>query len=305
MDTVFIPGEAKRKPTPIRAWRSLLALVATLGCAGCDIVNRGFLNPQGPVAMAEKHLFLEVCFVMLFVIGPVLLLVPVFAWHYRLANTKNAYRPSSNITWPLELLIWIPPALIVMGLSVLLWHRARQLDPYLPLGSKAPALEVQAVALNWKWLFIYPGSNVATINQLAIPVGGTVHISLTSGTVMQSLLIPQLAGQIYAMAGMVTQLNLEADVPGRFTGQNTQYNGEGFAQDRFAVLAMPAQDYDQWLARLRSGHQPLDANAFQILFKNSVQTQPVFFSSVEPALFQRILAHSAPSSAMADGGGHP
>lgn len=294
-----------RKRIAIRAWRSMLALVPMLWCAGCDILNRGVLNPQGPVAMAENHLFLVVCFVMLFVIGPVLLLVPLFAWHYRLANTKNAYRPSWNISWPLELLIWIPPALIVVGLSVLLWHRARELDPYLPLASKAPALEVQAVALNWKWLFIYPGSNVATINQLAIPVGRTVHISLTSGTVMQSLFIPQLAGQIYAMAGMVTQLNLEADVPGRFTGQNTQYNGEGFAQDRFTVIAMPARDYDQWVTAMKSGYQPLDANAFEMLFDNSVQQQPVFFSSVEPALFQRILARSAPSSAMADGGGHP
>ncbi len=142
--------------------------------------------------------------------GPVLLLVPIIAWHYRLSNKQSAFKPKWDFSWPLEGLIWIPPAGIVIGLGFLLWHYTHTLDPYRRLPATEPPLEVQAVALDWKWLFIYPDAHIATLNRLAIPVGRPVHISLTSGTVMQSLLVPQLAGQIYAMAGMTSQLNLEA-----------------------------------------------------------------------------------------------
>ena len=255
--------------------------------------------------MGERHLFLVVSFVMLFVIGPVLLLVPLFAWHYRRSNTKRAFRPAWNLSWPLEFFIWVPPTLIVAGLSLLLWYRARQFDPYAAIPSSLPPLEVQAVALNWKWLFIYPDANVATINELVIPAGRPVHISLTSATVMQSMFIPQLAGQIYAMSGMTTQLNFAADAPGRFLGQNAQYNGEGFSHDQFIVLAMTIDRYNQWLAQLKRAPQAFDSSAFAKLFKDSIELTPVFFSSVEPGLFQKILARSTPAHQMVHDSGRP
>ena len=199
----------------------LCAVATALPLAGCSQFHHGVLAAAGPVAEHERHLFLMVCFVMLFVIGPVLLLTPIFAWHYRLANTKSAYRPQWSFSWSLEGLIWIPPAMIVVVLAVFLWRDTHALDPYKPLRADLPATEVQAVALDWKWLFIYPGQQVATVNELVFPADRPVHLTLTSGTVMQSLLFPQLAGQIYAMAGMTTQLNMAVNTPGTYKGENT------------------------------------------------------------------------------------
>ena len=157
---------------------------------------------------------------MLFVIGPVLLLTPLFAWHYRLSNTQSAYRPQWGFNWPLEGLIWIPPSLIVVLLAVFLWRDTHRLDPYKPLPGQP--IEMQAVALDWKWLFIYPGQGVATVNRLVIPAGRPVHLSLTSATVMQSLLMPRLAGQIAAMAGMRTQLNFAGRLRPALSGARTR-----------------------------------------------------------------------------------
>ena len=153
-------------------------------------------------------------------------------------------------------------------------------------------MEIQAVALDWKWLFIYPDSHVAAVNQMAIPVGRPVHISLTSGTVMQSMLVPRLAGQIYAMAGMTTQLNLAASKPGVFRGENTQFNGSGFQNEKFDVVALSPADFGGWLSRVRASAHPLDAKALAQLFQQSSPPQPIFFSSTPPGLFKHILAQS-------------
>jgi len=107
--------------TTVRRLR-LLAVSAALPLAGCSPFHHGFFAAAGPVADHERHLFVIVSIVMLFVIGPVLLLTPIFAWHYRLANTKSAYRPQWSFNWTLEGLIWIPPSVIVIVLAVFLWR---------------------------------------------------------------------------------------------------------------------------------------------------------------------------------------
>ncbi len=151
---------------------------------------------------------------------------------------------------------------------------------------------MQAIALDWKWVFIYPGQGVASVDRLTIPVGRPVRIRLTSGTVMQSLMIPQLAGQVYAMAGMTTQLHIMASRPGTFRGANTQYNGDGFAHQRFDVVALPAGAYDRWLTQARAADRPLDAATWRRLSARSVIAQPVVFSSVTPQLFDRVVAQA-------------
>ncbi|USI72784.1 cytochrome ubiquinol oxidase subunit II [Sphingomonas morindae] len=267
-----------------------LALAPLLG--GCAALRLGVVNHAGPVAAEQWHLYLIVAAVLVFVAGPVLILVPLFAWHYRLSNRPNAYRPDWGFSWPLEILIWVPPLGIVIGLGFLLWFSTHRLDPYRPLPSTQPPLEVQAVALDWKWLFIYPDQRIATVNQLAIPVGRPVHLSLTSGTVMQSLLIPQLAGQIYAMAGMRTQLNLAASRAGVFRGENTQFNGEGFQDERFDVLALSPEGYARWIAHARAVGRPLDEDALRRLRQRAVEPRPRAFSAVPPDLFRRMMIAS-------------
>jgi cytochrome o ubiquinol oxidase subunit 2 len=269
--------------------RRLLVSAAALPLTGCSPFHHGFLAAAGPVAEHERHLFLIVCIVMLFVIGPVILLTPLFAWHYRLANTKSAYRPRWSFSWTLEGLIWIPPSLIVVGLAFLLWRDTHALDPYKPIPSDLPSTEVQAIALDWKWLFIYPDQHIATVNELVFPADRPVHLKLTSGTVMQSLMLPRLAGQIYAMAGMTTQLNIAADRPGTYEGENTQFNGEGFQRQHFQVLALSSANYDQWLMRAKAQSATLDMKDYDRLAGRFTVDHPEIYGSVAPDLFQSVL----------------
>lgn len=278
-------------------WR-LPVIAAPLSLlSGCGALSHGFLAAGGPVAGAERHLFLVVCAVLLFVALPVLLLVPLFAWHYRLSNTDHAYRPKWEFSWYVEGLIWIPPAGIVVGLAVLLWQWTQIDDPYRKLPGGSP-VEVQAIALDWKWVFVHPDDGVAEVNRLTIPVGRPVHIRLTSGTVMQSLLIPRLAGQIYAMAGMTTEHNIAAHSPGRFGGENTQYNGAGFQHQKFDVVALASADYERWLMKADAGRLMLDEAMWRRLSARSTITAPITFSAVSPHLFDRVVAS-------AGGAAHP
>ena len=262
---------------------------------GCGALSHGFLNPAGPVAAGERHLFIVVCCVLVFVVAPVLLLTPAIAWHYRLSNKEDAYRPKWAFNWPLEGFIWLPPIGIVVALAAILWTDTHKFDPYTPLKGAAP-VRVQAVALDWKWLFIYPDEHIATVNQLDVPAGRPIHLDLTSGTVMQSLLLPQLAGQIYAMAGMSTQLNFAADRPGVYAGEDTQYNGHGFQNDKFEVVARPLADYARWVEQVRASGQPLDAAAYQRVAARSVQPTPLFFTTPPPGLYGHIVSRSGGAS---------
>jgi len=216
------------------------------------------------------------------------LLTPIIAWHYRLANTKSAFRPQWGFSWILEGLIWVPPTIIVIVLAVFLVGNTVRLDPYRPVLLSLPPLHVQVVALDWKWLFIYPDQNVASVNQLILPVGRPVHFSLTSGTVMQSLLMPRLAGQIYTMSGMTTQLNLAISEPGTYWGENTQFNGDGFQDQKFQILGVSSADFDRWVSSTRQTPAVLDDKAYQNLSRQSVLPHPIAFGSVEAGIFARI-----------------
>ncbi|WP_010683337.1 COX aromatic rich motif-containing protein [Methylobacterium mesophilicum] len=287
-------GPARRLKELVRQFIGPVALIALGSLGGCGVLDHGFMGAAGPVADKTRSLFLLACFILLFVVGPVLLLTPIIAWHYRLSNTKSAYRPKWGFNWSLEGLIWIPPAIIVIVLAVFLWRDTHALDPYKPLVSPNPPVKVQVVALDWKWLFIYPEEGIASVNELAFPSDRPIHLSLTSATVMQSFFVPQLGGQIYAMAGMTTQHNLAASEPGRFRGENTQFNGMGFQNQKFPVLAQSADDYTAWLARARAGGKTLDMNAFKALSARSTQAEPILFGSVTPGLFQSIVALDHP-----------
>ena len=269
------------------AFAPALALVFSL--SGCSALFRGFLAPVGPIATAERHELLVVSAILLFVIGPVFLLTPLFAWYYRSSNTKSVYRPQWGFSWILEGLIWIPPTMIVVVLSVLLWENSERLDPYRPLSSSMPPLQIQAVALDWKWLFIYPEQHIASVDQLILPVGRPVHFSLSSGTVMQSFLLPRLAGQIFAMAGMTTQLNIAVSTPGSYWGENAQYNGTGFQKQKFQVIGVSPEDFSRWVATLQKMPSRLDDKAYQNLSRQSILAHPITFGNVEPDLFEKIV----------------
>lgn len=293
-----------RRPAAVRPLRFRNFLIAScplLLCTGCASLSRGFLlSPAGPIAQAEHHEFLIVGMILLFVLAPVLLLVPLIAWHYRISNTHAAFRPQWGFSWFLEVLIWIPPTGIVVLLSVFLVRYTTRLDPYRALPANGiTALQVDVVALDWKWLFLYPAQHVATVNELILPAGQPVHFMLTSATVMQSLFMPRLAGQIYAMDGMTTQLNFEVSKPGDFLGENTQYNGDGFPQDKFSIHAVSPAAFSKWAAAAQSNPSTLNQAAYQTLSRRSVLATPLSFGHFEPDLFAGIIAQTIPPGYLA------
>ena len=267
---------------------------ATLGTAlltgSCGLANAPVLDPKGPVALAERDLLFTAVAFMLIVIVPVFALTFWFAWRYRASNKTARYDPDWSYSARIDAVVWLVPALIVTTLGVLLWIDTHKLDPYKRLPSAGPVLEVEVIAQDWKWLFIYPEQGIATVNQLALPSGTPLSLRLTSDTVMNSFYIPALSGQIYAMAGMVTRLNLLADSAGHFTGRNTQYSGAGFSDQHFEAIALSQVDFEGWVAEVKQSTEQLDAATYRALAAPSRKHPVTHYSTVEPDLFGKVVA---------------
>jgi cytochrome o ubiquinol oxidase subunit 2 len=268
--------------------------------SGCGLSDAPLLDPKGPIALAERDLLFTAVALMLIVIIPVFVLAFWFTWRYRASNGNARYDPDWSYSARIDAVIWLVPALIVMALGVLLWTNTHKLDPFKRLESEAPPLEVEVVAQDWKWLFIYPAQEIAVVNQLVFPSQTPLSLKITSDTVMNSFFIPALGGQIYAMAGMETRLNLLADAPGRFLGQNTQYSGSGFSDQHFEAIAASQEDFDAWVAKVKQSPGRLDAAAYRALAMPSSKHPVTYYSAVERDLFHRIIAGYSRNQAHAD-----
>jgi cytochrome o ubiquinol oxidase subunit 2 len=277
------PHRHPRRPH-LRGW---LTVCAALPLASCQ--QAGILDPQGPIAAAEKLLMINSTAIMLVVVVPVIVATLAFAWWYRASNARANHSPDESYEGRLEFVLWSIPALIVILLGGVIWISAHQLDPKAPIPANAPPLQVDVVALDWKWLFVYPEQGVAAVNQLVIPTGTPVHFRLTSATVMNSFFIPQLGSQIYTMGGMTTRLNLLADRAGEFPGISANYSGDGFSEMRFIAKAVTAGDFDAWLSQVRGAGSALDEAAYAELAKPSIAVPPTTYRSVAPNLFERII----------------
>ena len=268
----------------------MVALGAALLSSGCGLRHAPILDPKGPIALAERDLLFTAVVLMLVVIIPVFVMAFLFAWRYRSSNGKARYTPDWSYSARVDAVIWLVPALIVVSLGVLLWSNTHKLDPYKRIDSTVPPLEIEVVAQDWKWLFIYPGQEIAVVNQLVFPSQTPLSLKITSDTVMNSFFIPALGGQIYAMAGMQTRLHLLADAPGRFTGRNTQYSGAGFADQHFQAIAASPEDFDAWVAKVKQSPDKLDAAAYRALAAPRRAHPVTYYSAVEPNLFDTIIA---------------
>lgn len=290
------------RAAPGMSGRKILLMAGlALVLSGCGENGISFMFPFGTVAAHQREWFFWIVGLVAIVVLPTFVLVPGFAWRYRRTNKKAAYRPDWAFSWPIEFAIWGIPCLIVGALAFLIVSQETRFDPYAAIPSDQPPLQVQVVALNWKWLFIYPEQHIATVGQLVIPQGRTVSFRLTSDATMQSFFIPALGSQIYAMAGMVTQLHLRADKPGTLLGENTQFNGTGFSGDKFKVDVVPPGRFAEWVAGTGRGSTTLGADAYGSLAHDrsvtrggtdfhlppsGVQT----FSDVQPGLFESIVS---------------
>ena len=260
--------------------------------AGCS----GVLDPAGPVGRAELLIMLNAVVVMLAIVVPVILATLAVAWWFRASNTRAKYRPDWEYSGRIELVVWSIPLMVVLALGGVGWIGAHDLDPKKPIPSASKPLEVQVVSLDWKWLFIYPEQRVAAVNQLVIPAGVPVRFHITSATVMNSFFVPRLGSQIYAMAGMVTQLHLQADQPGVYDGLSAQYSGAGFSRMGFKVTAAPPAQFASWVAATQASGPTLDAAEYTDLANPSVGDPPSAYRQVDDGLFEEIVRRSAPGA---------
>jgi cytochrome o ubiquinol oxidase subunit II len=272
-----------------------LTLAATLLLCGCQWV---VLDPKGPVGLEERSIILIASMLMLLVVVPVIALILLFAWRYRASNEQADYRPNWSHSNRIEAVVWLIPCVIVSALGVIAWRSSHALDPYRPLASRVKPLRIDAVALDWKWLFIYPDQKVATVNQVAFPANVPVEFHITSATVMNAFFIPQLGSQIYAMARMETQLHLLADQPGTYQGLSSNYSGDGFSGMTFKAIALAPRDFDAWLAKVAASRQPLSAQAYERLARPSENNPVAYYSPVRPDLFAAIVAGKLGSGTM-------
>ena len=280
----------ERAPSSLRL-ASSLAMLALGGCAG------GVLDPKGPIGGAERTILLDALAIMLAIVIPTILATIGFAFWYRASNGKARYRPDWAFSGRIELIVWSIPLLVILFLGGLIWVGTHALDPYRPLPSRAKPIEVQVVALDWKWLFIYPDQGIASVNQLVVPAGVPVHFALTSASVMNSFFVPQLGSMIATMNGMVTQLTLQADKPGLFYGQSTQFSGDGFAGMHFVMKAVPAPAFAAWASATRQAGPALDIPAYRALARQSQDVAPYTYRAVQPALFHAIATQMLPPAA--------
>jgi cytochrome o ubiquinol oxidase subunit 2 len=250
--------------------------------------NIQVLNPKGSVAHDERNLIIFTVSLGLLVVLPVFVMTFTIAWKYREGNTKAKYRPDWDHNIFAETLWWGIPTAIIVVLSIVAWTTSHSLDPHKSLSNATP-MKIQVVALDWKWLFIYPQQGIATVNYVQIPVGQPVQFEITSNGPMNSFWIPQLGSQIYAMAGMSTHLNLVADSVGDYLGSSANISGRGFAGMKFTARASSAVEFNSWASGVRNSSSSLSMASYKALAGPSENNPVAYYSSVTPDLYNRVL----------------
>ena len=261
-----------------------MLLVSLTSCS-----HQGLLDTAGPVAAGERTILLNSLVIMLAIVVPTIVATLGFAFWYRADRPRGRYLPDWAYSGRVELVVWAIPILVIMFLGGVIWIGSYQLDPFKPLPSKAKPIEVQVVALDWKWLFIYPEEQIATVNQLTIPAGVPVHFSITSASVFNTFFIPQLGSMIYAMPGMTSQLNLQADHLAVLMGESGHFSGDGFSDMNFQVHSVSPQDYSDWVKRTRGTGQALDRQSYASLAHQSHNVKPFTYGGADPMLFNDIV----------------
>ena len=271
-----------------------LFLAPLLWLAGCNTV---VLNPSGDIAAQQGHLVVVSTLLMLLIIIPVMFLICLFAWRYRKSNTAAKYEPDWDHSTKLELLIWGAPLLIVIVLGLITWIYTHLLDPYRPLSrldenrpvaADVKPLEIQVVAMDWKWMFIYPEQGIATVNELVTPIDVPVRFHMTSSSVMNAFYIPALAGMVYTMPGMETQLNAVMNKVGVYDGFSSNYSGAGFSDMKFKYHGVTQADFDSWVAKTRSNAKLTRADYVE-LDKPTIKHPIMHFGSVDQGLYDLVL----------------
>lgn len=259
---------------------------ALTNLSGCSWV---LFNPKGSVGVAQRDLIITCIALMLFVVVPAIVLTFVFAWKYRASNQKARYTPDWAHSTKIELIVWGIPLVIIVALATIVWKSTHELDPYKPLNEGGDPINVEVIATDWKWVFIYPDLGIATVNELVFPDNRQVAFSITSNSTMNTFFIPQLGGQVYAMAGMRTSLHLIANEKGAYRGMSGNFSGPGFSDMHFTAYAKSEREFNRWVAQVRTSPMSLDYSAFLKVSRPSQANDVVHFSRVESGLFKRVI----------------
>lgn len=247
------------------------------------------LNPKGPIAAQQRSLIITATLVMLVIVVPVFILTFAFAWKYRAGNTKARYTPDWDRNPILEGSWWAIPTVIIIVLAIIAWHSSHTLDPYKPIEASSATMTIQVVALDWKWLFIYPQQNIATVNYVRMPVNTPVDFEITSDAPMNSFWIPQLGGQIYAMPGMSAHLNLMASSLGSFRGSSANISGTGFAGMDFTATSTSKADFEQWASGAQRSSTQLSLAKYNQLARPSQNNPAATYGAPAPGLYDTVM----------------
>jgi cytochrome o ubiquinol oxidase subunit II len=279
--------------------KNLLSIVLSSLCpaiflSGCSTIV--LFDPKGPIGDEVRFVIITAILLMLIVLVPVFIMGFWFPRKYRASNTESTYMPKWSHSTKIEFFMWGFPIAIVTGLAILAWTSTHSLDPYKPIPSAEKPITIEAISLDWKWLFIYPDYNIATVNEITFPVNVPISFKLTSETVMTSFFIPRLGSQIYAMGGMQTRLHLLADEPGTYAGHNQQISGRGYVNMHFKAHAVSREEFQSWVQKIRQSPEKLDPARYETLAKPNDGYFPVtYFSSVKPGLFEDIIRKFDPN----------
>ena len=260
--------------------------VITSLLSGCELA---LFDPKGPIGEQAKDLIITSVLLMLIVIIPVIFMTFYFPYKYRSTNKQAEYKPKWEHSTKIELVIWIVPCLIIVALAAVTYITSHSLDPRKPLGKEEDTLTIQVVAMDWKWLFIYPEQQIATVNEIAIPVDTPVEFLITSDTVMNSFFIPRLGSQIYAMAGMENRLNLIASEEGIYRGISANYSGFGFSGMKFKTHAVDDNGFDAWVAKVKSSGQVLSKASYEALAVKTKDHAVEYYADVDPLHFKKTI----------------
>jgi len=264
----------------------ILPFLGMLLLSGC---NWTLLDPKGQVGIEQRNLILIATGLMLLVVIPVIFMTIAFAWKYRASNKAATYTPDWSHSTKIEVAVWSIPVLIIIALGYITYISTHELDPYRPIESDVKPVTIEVVALDWKWLFIYPEQGIATVNKIVFPAHTPINFKITSDAVMNSFFIPGLGGQIYAMAGMQTKLHLIADRNAEMDGISANYSGAGFTGMKFKAISTTQEDFDAWVSEVKKSPKQLDQAEYAALAKPSQNNPVELYSSVTPNQFQIIV----------------
>jgi len=280
----------------------LCAFVLALGIATTIYVqhaNVAVMQPAGPVAAAERNLIVLTTLLCAIVVIPVFVLLFFFAWKYRAGSpaAEAEHHPNWDHDSVLaEVFWWLVPGVIIAILGIISVSSSNALDPYKPLQSNTPAITVDVIALDWKWLFIYPGQGIASVNLEEFPLDTPVHFYLTADAPMNSFWIPQLAGQIMVMPGMTTQLNLAASRTGDFNGSSANISGQGFAGMSFVARSVTQDEFDAWVASAKTSRTPLTPATYAALAEPSEYAPVAYYSPINDVFDATIMKYMGPDN---------